>query len=244
MSDSLSSPVIGVDGCKAGWVGVERHDNGASHRIRLFQDFSDILNDPAGFAIIAVDMPIGLPGRIVGSGRGPEQAVRPLLGKRRSSVFSIPARSAVEATDYREGCELALKASDPPRKFSKQAFNIFPKILEIDRVMNPSLENRVFEVHPEVAFWRLNGERALDHPKKGKGGLDAPGPRERMDILRAHGLARDFLNAAAPKGAAMDDVLDACACAVIAERLASGRAEAFPSSMKRDDKGLRIAIWA
>jgi len=25
---------------------------------------------------------------------------------------------------------------------------------------------RVFEVHPEVAFWRLNGDRALDRPKK------------------------------------------------------------------------------
>jgi predicted RNase H-like nuclease len=67
-------------------------------------------------AVIAVDMPIGLPDRIRGAGRGPEQAIRPLLGPRQSSVFSIPARAAVEAETYGEACARALETSDPPKK--------------------------------------------------------------------------------------------------------------------------------
>ena len=50
---------------------------------------------------------------------------------------------------------------------------------------------RVFEVHPEVAFWRLNGERALHEPKKVKGRCYEPGtclaakPARRRRLCRA-----------------------------------------------------------
>ena len=67
--------------------------------------------------------------------------------------------------------------SDPPRKVSKQLFNIAPKIREVDEVLRamPDANGRVFEVHPEVAFWRLNGERALTEPKKVKSRPYEPG---------------------------------------------------------------------
>ena len=64
--------------------------------------------------VIAVDMPIGLPERTEGSGRVPEQLIRPLLGARQSSVFAIPSRRAVEATDYAEACAIAAAASGWP----------------------------------------------------------------------------------------------------------------------------------
>ena len=66
-------------------------------------------------------------------------------------------------SDYREACRIALETSDPPRKVSKQLFMIAPKIREVDAALraDAGAAARVFEVHPEVAFWRLNGERAL-----------------------------------------------------------------------------------
>jgi len=218
--------VVGVDGCRAGWMaGFRRIGDGACRR-RVVAAFTDILGAPEAPAIIAVDMPIGLPERIVGPGRAAEQAVRPLLGARQSSVFSIPARAAVMAEDYRA------------------AFNIFPKMREIDAVMTAALESRVFEVHPELAFWRLNDGAPMSLPKLVKGRPDPEGIHQRKQLLERFGFEMSILEQVPPKGAAIDDVVDACVTAIIAERLARGQATSFPPDPPRDARGLRIAIWA
>ena len=138
--------------------------------MRIVPRFADILSAPEQPALIAVDMPIGLPERTGLGGRAAENAIRPLLGTRQSSVFSVPSRPAIYATSYAEACQIAAASSDPPRKVSKQLFNIAPKIREVDEALRakPEIADRVFEVHPELAFWRLNGERALTEPKKVK----------------------------------------------------------------------------
>jgi len=189
-------------------------------------------------------MPIGLPDRIEGSGRGPEQSVRPLLGQRQSSVFSIPARDAVEASDYAEACALAMAASTPPRRVSKQGFHLFPKIREIDRLLrgDRGLISRVFEVHPELAFRTIAG-RPLFHPKKIKGAVNPAGMAERRALLRSEGIAADVLQARPPRGAAADDLLDALAALVVARHIAAGRGRSFPDPPGRDSQGLPIAIW-
>ena len=136
--------------------------------LRILPRFVDIL--AAAPATVAIDIPIGLPERAGHGGRAAENAVRPLLGARQSSVFSVPARAAIAANSYRDACAIALAASDPPRKVSKQLFMLAPKIREVDEVLRAekAAAGRVFEVHPELAFWRLNGGRALDQPKKVK----------------------------------------------------------------------------
>jgi predicted RNase H-like nuclease len=191
-------------------------------------------------------MPIGLPPRIGPGGRGPESAVRPLLGQRQSSVFSVPSRAAVFAQDYRESCRIAAETSDPPRKVSKQLFMIAPRIREVDTVLRASAEAaaRVFEVHPEVAFWRLNGERALDEPKKVKSRPYEPGLALRRRLLVAAGIPEAVACGDPPKGAGADDLLDALACATIARRIHAGVARPFPESFGRDEFALPMAIWA
>ena len=67
-------------------------------------------------------MPIGLPARIGPGGRGPERAVRPLLGGRQSSVFPVPSREAIYAPTYRDACRVALLTSDPPRSVQVTTF--------------------------------------------------------------------------------------------------------------------------
>jgi predicted RNase H-like nuclease len=102
----------------------------------------------------------------------------------------------------------------------------------------------VFEVHPEVAFWRLNGGRPLTEPKKVKSRPYEPGLALRRNLLMAGGLPDQAVNAAPPKGAAADDLLDALACAAIARRIHVGIAEPFPNPPPRDAFGLAMAIWA
>lgn len=238
--------LAGVDGCPSGWIIALLQAGGEDIRLRVVPTFADVLGAPEAPAVIAVDMPIGLPERIGPAGRGPEALVRPLLGARQSSVFSVPSRAAVAAPDYRAGCATAAATSEPPRMMSKQLFNIAPKIREVDALLraDAAAAGRVFEVHPELGFWRLNGARPLSEPKKVKSRPYAPGLAQRRDLLIAAGVAAAAIDAGPPTGAAADDLLDALVCAVMARRIDAGLARPFPDPPLRDPYGLAIAIWA
>jgi predicted RNase H-like nuclease len=238
--------LAGVDGCRGGWLAALVAPERDEVRLRVIPHFADIVAQPERPALVAVDMPIGLPERIGPQGRGPERLVRPLLGERQSTVFSVPSRGAVFAENYREACRLALATSDPPKSVSKQLFMLAPKIREVDAALRaaPELAARVFEVHPEVAFWRLNANKPLAEPKKKKNLPYGPGLALRRALLMQAGFAPAVMEQATPSGAAADDVLDALACAAIARRIAAGTAQPFPDPPLCDEHGLRIAIWA
>ena len=238
--------LAGIDGCPAGWVVAFVRSDLQEARVRLLPRFADLPAALEAPAIIAIDIPIGLPERAGYGGRAAENAVRPLLGARQSSVFSVPSRSAVAARDYREACRIALLTSEPPRKVSKQLFMLAPKIREVDAVLraDTALAQRVFEVHPEVAFWRLNGGAALSEPKKVKSRPYEPGLALRRKLLVSTGLPPSAVAASPPKGAGPDDLIDALACAAVARRIHAGVARPFPEPPERDAFGLPMAIWA
>ncbi len=244
MLDGLQAPcVAGVDGCRFGWIVVVLDANNQA-QFNVFSSFRELLDALPEIKIFAVDMPIGLPDRVGAGGRGPEANIRPLLGMRQSTVFSIPPRAAVYAEDYWEACRLSQMHSQPAKKVSKQAYNLFPKIRELDALITPDLEHKIFEVHPELALWRLNGEQPVAIPKKIKGQINPEGMQERSKILSRNGIASSFLSSNLPRGCKQDDFLDACANALIAKRLLVGKAQPFPKSYRRNSQGLRMAIWA
>lgn len=110
--------------------------------------------------------------------------------------------------------------------------------------MTPELETRVHEVHPELAFWRLNGGAEMSLPKKVKSRANPHGLDQRRDLLVSKGLPGEFLDQRPPRGCGRDDLLDAAANSLIAERIFRGEAEPFPKDFRRDERGLRMAIWA
>lgn len=251
---SGSPPALaGVDGCRAGWVAAVRMPPAGELRFRVVSRFADLIAALPDDAVVAVDMPIGLPERIEGTGRASEPAARERLRKRRSSIFPIPARAAVERGEgpfadgaerriaFREASILARAHSHPSRGFSIQAFGIFPKIMELDRLLRAraELRERVFESHPELAFATLNGGREMPSPKK-----TATGAAERRAVLEARGLPAGFLGEPLPRHVGRDDLLDACALLLVAERRAAGVATSFPDPPDRDPYGLPVAIWA
>lgn len=249
--------IVGADGCKAGWIAVRRAPD-TSPAVEVFDSFATLLAANPDDAIVAVDMPIGLPEFSSKGGRGPEALVRPLLGARQSSVFSIPSRAALYADTsdfttveawyaaHRKASEVARATSDPPRGVSIQAFGIFSKIREIDTLLiaRPDLRGRVFESHPEVALCRLNGDQAMQLPKKIKGIVNPTGMAERKALLCRHGYEMGFLDQPPPRGAAADDFLDAAVMMLIAGRIASGKARPFPDPPHADGFGIPVAIWA
>lgn len=237
--------LAGVDGCPSGWVAAFWRADLGEIRVRVVTRFIEVPAAPETPAVIAIDIPVGLPEHAGHGGRAAEGAVRPLLGARQSSVFSVPSRAAIAAQDYREACRIAILTSEPPRKVSKQLFMLAPKIREVDAALraDTALAQRVFEVHPEVAFWRLNGERALSEPKKVKSRPYEAGLALRRKLLIDAGLPAAAVEALPPKGAGPDDLVDALACAAIARRIHAGLAQPFPDPPERDACGLAMAIW-
>ena len=82
--------VAGVDGCPGGWLVAFMRVAAGEVRLRIVPQFADVLAAAESAAVIAIDIPIGLPARAGRGGRAPERLVRPLLGKHQSSYFPCP----------------------------------------------------------------------------------------------------------------------------------------------------------
>lgn len=258
MNDDDQTWLAGVDACGGGWVVVFcRFGQRKDAIVEVRQNFSDIMMDPRAPAVIAVDMPIGLPDHSLRGGRAAEREVRDKLGQRRSSVFSMPSRRAVYAYEqgYENVCAIARQTSDPdPWAPSKQAFQIFKRIIQIDTALreNRDAERRVYEVHPELSFALMNGVPAtpiepLAEPKKKRGRCHPPGMEQRKALLLKQGFDEAFLATSMPLSngdikAYRDDFYDACATLWSAARIYAGCAEIFPAAPERDAYGLPMAI--
>jgi predicted RNase H-like nuclease len=96
----------------------------------------------------------------------------------------------------------------------------------------------IYEVHPELCFWKMNRERAMKHNKKSKRGR-----AERLRVLADFDPDVRKRVAERPRGVGMDDLLDAYAAAWTAIRIAKGTAKTLPAQPPRDRHGLRIGIW-
>ena len=231
--------VLGLDGCRAGWCGVPLAlRDGAAHLLPtvIFPSFADALATDA--RVIAIDVPIGL--LDVPGGRSCDHEARRLLGRpAASSVFPPPSRKACGVADYWEASAVNVQLTG--RRLTRQSHNIAPKICEVDRLMKPALQTRVYEVHPELCFWALNGRNPLAHRKKRRAGRD-----ERWSLLRP--VLSDLpeeppLPRHMPDSCAVDDYLDALAAAWAALAILEARARRVPLNPEPDATSLRMEIW-
>ena len=215
-------PVAGVDGCRAGWIVV--HDG----RATVQHDFAAVLAALPDDAVVAVDIPIGLADLYEVGGRECDRLARARLGRvRGTSVFPAPPRPALAARSLDTARSLGWPAT-------QQAVNIAGKIAQVDRVMTPALQRRVFEVHPELSFFELNGSEPVLSKKTRRAGRD-----ERLALLERAGVAIPLRPNA---GESEDDLLDACAAGWSASRIARDRDDLLPDSPPTDAQGLRMEI--
>ena len=236
---SATRRIAGIDGCRGGWfVAVGRPDR-AGIDCFLAPDIHSAVDRLDGVEAIGIDMPMGLPDR--GSRECERLARRVLSPHRTSSVFSSPIRPVLGVTDYREACDLHERHDG--RRMSKQAFNIKPKIAELDAAVraDASLAARLYEIHPELSFAALNGGSPMQHAKR-----DAAGFEGRYRLL-AGAFGKPAVEAALGKYprrlAARDDVLDALAVLWSAARVAAGEAVRLPAEPAQDSCGIDMSIW-
>ncbi len=234
MHEAPSDPVHGIDGCIAGWL-VATLSPGTPPGLvfTLHRRFTDVLAC-TGRDIAVIDIPIGLLPTAASGGRPCDREARGLLGRPRgNSVFSPPARPALDAEDYRDA--IARNGAG----MSRQAYNLLPKIREVERALTPARQRHVFEGHPELAFRRLAGT-----------GLRAPKRRAEGAAIRRRLLQRALdqeIDPAALRGGlgrgsvAADDVLDAAALTLTACHLQAGTAGRTGAG-EIDERGLEMAI--
>ncbi|MFZ8984518.1 MAG: DUF429 domain-containing protein [Steroidobacteraceae bacterium] len=227
--------LAGIDGCPAGWVAAIQADTEVE--LRLASCLKDLVADLPARSLLAIDMPIGLPEA------GPREcdvlARRRLGAARGASVFAAPVRAVLNARDY--ATALARHRRADGRGLSRQAFNILPKIREVDRLLasRPNLRRRMIEVHPESSFAQWNGGAPIPAGKKTREGRQQ---RSHLVDTRWPGLREAFLALTLRREVAEDDILDAFAALWSAERYARGEALCLPERRVRDTRGLWMAI--
>jgi predicted RNase H-like nuclease len=205
---------VGIDGTKGGWVAVELED-GRFARDHLLRPETNDFQDLRDAAVLAVDIPIGF------GPRRADGAARAFLAGAASTVFTAPTH------------EVLARPFGPGLGVSAQAHALGPRIVHVTALAER--DERIHEAHPEVSFRAMNRSAPLAHRKKSAGGA-----LERIALLRAHGIELHSLGAAA--SAAVDDVLDAAACAWTAQRILTGEASTLPDPPEVVE-GRLVAIW-
>lgn len=208
-SSAMGQGVVGVDGCRAGWMAV--YAEGTELAWGVFDSVAVLLNAFPGARVVLIDVPIGLPWSGCRA-RPCDVMARRAPGRARApSVFPAPTRPAATAASVEEA--RARNLAEVGRSLSAQAWGICVKIAEVDGLLQaqPALRWRVREVHPEVCFWALNDGRAMRHRKAERAGRD-----ERLAVLaryepRVPALVACMLAQTRRDAVQMDDVLDAAA---------------------------------
>jgi predicted RNase H-like nuclease/ADP-ribose pyrophosphatase YjhB (NUDIX family) len=226
------APVLGVDACRGGWVGVviDPDRRTSVFHAATIASLVALVRETYDVAVVAIDIPIGLPDT---SGRAADAEVRRELVGKASSIFSTPTRAALEAPTYAEG-RAANVAATGGTSVSAQAYALREKVLQVDEWVRGRPGVEVVEVHPELSFARMAGAPVLASKK------DGDGVRARREALAAHGIvAPPWFRGG---GFAEDDLLDACAAAWSAVRHSHGLSESFPEQPEVFSDGLPAAI--
>jgi len=220
--------VLGVDGCKGGWIAFITMDN-KFQEARFFPMFTLLVESFPDADIIAVDIPIGLAEK---HPRRADQEAKRFLGKRAPVVFMTPPRQVLKAASYEEARKVA---EEQGCGVTAQAYALRDKILEVEPIAADN--HRIYEVHPEISFQAM-ANATTQWKKKTWNGLF-----ERLQLLEKTGLRPpDFLGEVGLHGAP-DDIVDAGAAAWSGARLARHEAQSLPAIHDQKWKGRPMAIW-
>ena len=225
--------ILGVDGCREGWVGAALDDGGTLERLEVAPNLPELFARFDTCTCAGVDMPLHL----LDAGQRPaDLQVRTRLGPTRGrSVFPAPPSFVIEehwiASPHKEvntECRRRYDAGIPA-----QSLALRHKIREVNEAFAAGFS--IIEVHPELSFLAMNGGAPLSFRKKSWGGF-----HERQAILAEHGLQVPTHLPSHVASLAADDILDAIAAAWTAHRRVSGRAEGFPDASPSPGKPI---IW-
>ena len=223
--------MLGIDVCKAGWVGIVLSQGTVSAHLAAKSAISS--KTPAAAARCR-SSPSTFRSAARQGRRQADLLIRKAVGPRWASVFMTPVRPSLEAADFATATAASRRLAG--EGISRQAFALQAKILQVDNWVRQT-RHRVVEVHPEASFAQLAGA-PLHSAKSTWAGI----ARRRQLLTEAGIVLPDDLGTAGEK-AAVDDVLDAAAAAWTAMRVIRYQARPHPDPPELFSDGLASAIW-
>lgn len=199
---------VGIDACPYGWFATVLI--GGSIETGLYEDFSELHSDYQESRVL-VDIPIGLP---TGGRRRCDIEARELLGCRSNSVFFPPCESAAAVEGFDEAN--TRHRDDMGHGLSQQSHAISDKINEVEAVVGEALNGPIYESHPELCFYALNGQ-PIAYSKSSNRGLAF---RRHLLEQKHSGMDDEYervLDDTLRKDVRRDDILDSMALAFAAQ---------------------------
>jgi predicted RNase H-like nuclease len=223
------SVVAGVTPCGPSWLVASAKLQGtifSPEDPQLLSPFSEVLDQRPGYAVIALNAPVGyLDSRAFG-GRTCDREARALLGaKRGSSIQSAPVRSSTNEIEFVDEHLDAISKT------------LLPRYREVAAEMAPFRQRTVYEVHSDLCFYQLNDEHPMEYSKQSEKGIE-----ERRELLEAKfpGVQR-ILSTELP-GASLSHLLDVAAFVWTARRIFARAAVRMPQDPEWDEQGLRMEM--
>jgi predicted RNase H-like nuclease len=221
------SIVAGVTPCAPGWLVASAKLNGATFAPelpRVLSSFAEVLDERPSFSVIALNAPVGYVEQSKAGGRSCDRLARALLGRRGSTIHNAPTRASlhegsVVTNDHLDAISTAL----------------LPRYREVAAEMAPYRQRTVYEVHPELSFFQINGDMPLRWTKKFEVGREE---RRALLVKRITGIDRVL-------DTELDDVplahlLDASALLWTARRIFARAGTRLPAEPEWDEEGLRM----
>ena len=199
---------------------------------QVVRSFLDMLDYKPAFQVVALFSPVGLLDEPDSRGRTCDRQARALLGRPRSgAVLSAPVRGALKCDSYREAKEAN------GGRLSAIGWRMLKRTAEVHEQIAPYWQRSIFEVHPELSFFQLNGDKPVRFSKHTRAGRD-----ERRALLdgRMPGVER-IIDVRVP-GVTPAHLLDAAACLWTARRIISRGVVHLPEQPEWDSEGLRMEI--
>ena len=223
------STVIGIDGCRAGWITTKILNN-QSISFQIIENLNDDYLKQSNLSHIGIDIPLELSHT---GKRLAEVEARGLLKKRACTIFSPPTLNALSTKNYIDACEVNFKECG--KRISKQSWNLFPKIIETHKFLeNNSISKlEVFEVHPELSFMAMNDMNLVQASKKTDIGREI-----RIKLIQKFFPKFSFesvRNEYKKNQALDDDILDSVSVLWSTQRIVDNIANFVPKDPKRID---------
>ena len=227
--------LAGVVPFAKGWLAATAKLQGitmSSEEPQVFRSFLELLDYKPAYQVIAAFVPIGLLDSPSGKGRQCEQDARRVLGWPRSSaVASSPVRAALGSSTYEEAARLSGGHLSPVTWHQRR------RIKEVDESIAPYWQRVVHEVHPELCYFQLNGDKAVKYSKH----TDL-GKEERRGLLTAKFPGVERILDARVSGVNKAQLLDAAACLWTSRRIVARGVSRLPEDPEWDSQGLRMEL--
>ncbi len=188
--------------------------------------FVDVVDMRPGYAVVALNAPVGGLERAAVGGRTCDREARALLGRRGSAVKSAPI-----AVDSPDGTDLL------PDQLDAISRTLLPRYQEVAREMAPFRQRTIYEVNADLSFFQLNEDVPMRWSKYSEKGIS-----ERRSLLETKLPGSMRIIDAEVIGASQSHLLDVAAILWTARRIFAKAAVRIPREPEWDEQGLRMEL--